>query len=143
MMFEGRQVTCQELTDPLNELGLNEGSWSHTQCTVATDGGCDCAMDYWGVGGPSGTWEMVDERLVLTTQRYNPDLGMQETIISDPIDYCVMGDTVRFGAALNTVWPDAAGVLLTRIDCTDGVQGPGEDGIDCGYFCPNECPPAP
>ena len=29
---------------------------------------------------------------------------------------------------------------LVRVNCTDGIQGPGEGGIDCGLRCPTSCP---
>jgi hypothetical protein len=28
----------------------------------------------------------------------------------------------------------------TTVNCTDGVQGPGEQGVDCGAACPTACP---
>lgn len=143
MMFEARQVMCEELTEPLGQLGLGEGSWRNTVCTAAADGGCDCAMDYWAVGGPVGTWKMVGERLVLSTERYNVDLGDYETVTTDPIDYCVMEDTVRFDVAINEVWVNVSGAPLARVDCTDGSQGPGEQGVDCGYPCQLQCPVLP
>jgi len=139
MIYGDRQVTCDELTLPLNYIGLGEGAWRNTVCTAAADGGCDCAMDYWATGGPSGTWELVDERLLLTRDVYSLELGTSQTVTSSPIDYCVSEDTVRFGTAIDEVRPLVAGHPLTRIDCTDGVQGPGEDGVDCGYRCPEDC----
>jgi hypothetical protein len=34
----------------------------------------------------------------------------------------------------------ACPILCSAVDCTDGVTGPGEDGIDCGPNCPMPCP---
>ncbi|HEX2879746.1 MAG TPA: hypothetical protein VHO25_09415 [Polyangiaceae bacterium] len=51
-----------------------------------------------------------------------------------------MGDEVRCDVAINEVWSNVAGAPLVRVDCTDGIRGPGEEGVDCGYVCPGQCP---
>ncbi len=142
MMFGDRQVMCAELTDPLEQLGLGEGSWRNVDCMDAADGGCDCAMDYWAVGGGTGTWQLEDDRLLLTREIYVADTNEFVTTTSTPIDYCVADDKLRFGEAINDVWVAVANAPLTRVDCTDGVQGPREEGIDCGFVCGIACPQA-
>ena len=31
-------------------------------------------------------------------------------------------------------------IELVRVNCEDGMKGPGEEGKDCGLRCPNSCP---
>ncbi|HEX2879481.1 MAG TPA: hypothetical protein VHO25_08080, partial [Polyangiaceae bacterium] len=53
--------------------------------------------------------------------------------------YCVAGDTLRFGSELNVLWPGTSDFTLQRVNCADGLQSAGEDGIDCGRVCPEYC----
>jgi hypothetical protein len=140
MMFGDRQVACEELDEPLTQAGLGEGSWRSVICSPAADGGCDCLLDYWAVGGSVGTWDAIDDRLVLHYQYYDYETNEIVDVTSAPIDYCVTDDTLLLGEAVNEAWEAVGGQPLTRLDCEDGVQGPGEQGIDCGYRCPTACP---
>lgn len=143
MTFGDRQVACDELDTPLSESGIGEGSWFGVVCMPADDGGCDCATEYWGISGKAGTWALMDDRVVLTRTEHTfvDPIVVDNEVTSDPIEYTVTGDTLRFGTAVDTWWNNLADVDLTRIDCADGVQGPGEIGIDCGYHCPTACLP--
>jgi hypothetical protein len=140
MIYGDREVACEELSEPLTNSGIGEGSWLSVVCMPAANGGCDCLLDYWGVGGETGTWQLVDDRVVLSRLDYSLDGTDFTEVMSDPIDYCATSDTLRFGTAVNAWWNDLADVDLTRIDCDDGAAGPGEQGIDCGYNCPAYCP---
>lgn len=136
MNFAGRQVVCEELSEPLTYYGNSEGVWRSVVCMPAVNGGCDCLLDYHGVIGGPGTWQLADDQLVLTRfAPYAEGLGAEAT--SDPIDYCVSGDTLRFGTAMNDWWNDLAGVPLTRLDCENAVLNL-EDGSAC-FVCPSAC----
>jgi hypothetical protein len=115
LMLGDRQVACEELDEPLTLTGLGEGSWRSVVCSPAADGGCDCLLDYWAVGGSVGTWDLVDDRLVLDYQYYDYQTSEIVGATSAPIDYCVSGDTLVLGQAVNEAWESVAGHPLTRV----------------------------
>jgi len=46
-------------------------------------------------------------------------------------------------ASSTTYFDNLTAVLAAEDLCTNGVQDPGEEGIDCGGTCPNACPSPP
>jgi hypothetical protein len=137
MTFAGRQVACEELSDPLTQSGIGEGVWRSVVCSPANEGGCDCLLDYAGLTSEQGTWQTMENQIVLTRFGYYPE-GLGEEATSAPIDYCASEDTLRFGAAMNDWWDGLAGVPLTPVDCANAMPLPGGGGVDC-IACPNAC----
>jgi hypothetical protein len=133
------QLSCAELASALNQIGLGEGAWSNVGCNGVTDG-CSCSFQVFAAGGPSGKWSRDPgdaTQLMLGRQRLDDSTAFDYF----KVPYCVQGESLTFGAELAQAWPDMPPLKLERADCGDGLQGPGEVGVDCGWACPTPCPP--
>jgi len=54
--------------------------------------------------------------------------------------YCTDASTLRLGPEIDAVLPGISHLNFDRVNCDDGVQGPGEEGADCGFVCSAMCP---
>jgi hypothetical protein len=124
--------TCDELGPAIEVWGHDTGEFQHAACAAASSGGCDCTLDLSVVQGASGTWSSSGAEVTFVDAFSN-----QVTTSS----YCVDGAGLRLDPAFEAVLPGGSGFTLQPVDCTDGKQGPFEDGVDCGWACRNAaCP---
>lgn len=125
--------TCAQLGEGLLISGIGEGSVRAVDCTDAA-GGCKCTFSIIETSGPAGTWTAASGVVTLTS-----NAGTQwEKKVQAP--YCVDGATLRFGAAIDAFAIGLSRITFEPLACDDGKQGPVEDGVDCGFYCPNQCP---
>jgi hypothetical protein len=135
-LFDGEgTVTCEELATSLTLVGQGEGSVSNVACTSDLSGGCACNFDIQPVSGSAGTWQNPADGVVTLT----PTFATTDVVSVSP-SYCVDSDSLRFGAEIDALYPRVSNLVLERVNCADGVQGPGETGPDCGWVCPAVCP---
>jgi hypothetical protein len=62
------------------------------------------------------------------------------------VTYCNQGDRLQITGGDGEYLFDRVGLrtmdmVKITVNCTDGMLGPGEDGVDCGPACPMLCPP--
>ena len=133
---------CEQLQVPLRDSGKGNGSYQNTTCLVnpSDPGGCLCYFDVQETGGPSGNFNHVEGTNTIV---FLPSSSFPQTVT-----YCNKGDTLQLTGTDGEYLFGTAGLRtldLAKIvaNCTDGKQGPGEDGVDCGGQCPTACPTPP
>ena len=134
----GTGNVCKQLEVPLGASGRGPGSYQNTTCepNPADPAGCLCAFDVQETGGPSGSFQQINGNTLLL---------LSDKTFPAQVTFCNSGGHLQltgtdgeymFGTkGLRTM--DLAKVVA---NCSDGKQGPGELGIDCGDECPNACP---
>ena len=130
-------TVCQKVTVSLGTL------------ITATDHNIACAPKAEDPEGCVCTFELSD-----TQESYGTlkplDGGPMVHLFSDnfpqSVSYCLNGDSLQLQSADGEYLFDRLGLRTmdlvkspTPIDCTDHMQGPGEDGVDCGAACPVLC----
>lgn len=128
---------CKQLQVPLAMSGGGEGSYRNVTCdpNPAEPLGCLCFFDVAEVSGSGGKYQIVGGNQILHTPN-TPGFSFRAT-------YCRDGDSLQLTGAdgsylLNK--PALRTLDLGLVNCADGVQGIGEDGIDCGSACDLACP---
>jgi hypothetical protein len=132
---------CKQLEVPLRASGLGEGAYPNTTCDRNPNdpNGCLCYFDVTSTGGPAGYYQMLDKNTILF---------LPGTNFPQKATYCNKGDTLELTGTDGEYLFDVGGLRtfnLSRVvvNCTDGMQGAGEDGIDCGPSCPTTVCPTP
>jgi hypothetical protein len=130
---------CKQLQLPLSQAGMSEGAYQNVICEAnpAEPEGCLCQFDVSETGGGSGTYEIVGK-----TIRHEPTGTSNFPQIAD---YCNKGPSLELTGhdgnyLFGTKGLRTMDLQKVEVNCTDGVQGPGETGVDCGGGCPNPCP---
>jgi hypothetical protein len=132
----GSQLTCQDIQQPL-QTKANNPSLSNVRCLDGeVPGSCDCFFDLNNTGRTTGVYSVSGN--LITHRPLRP-------IVNFPSDavFCAQGDSLQLSGARSTSLFDKPGLRtldLWRINCDDGAQGAGEDGVDCGLMCDNLCP---
>jgi hypothetical protein len=152
MTQQGIAMTCEGLIPGLTDkyaktearLGRSVGavSTSNWACATQLSGvGCECAFNlaitYDPSTGPAGTFSSVGALLTHFDQATG-GAPFETNFQAQGNDLHINGYRRRdlFGIdGLHTL-------KLQRVVCNDGVQGVGEDGVDCGSNCPGN-PPCP
>lgn len=152
MTQQGVPMTCQQLIPLLTEkyaeadarLGRSTGtvSTANWACSdLATAGRCECAFNmtvtYDPTTGPGGGWSGSDDLL-----RHFDEVGGGAEFLSN---YSVEGNTLSLSGYHRRALFGIEGLRTLRLQqvvCNDGVQGVGEDGVDCGSNCLSS-PPCP
>lgn len=131
---------CAQLQQPLRDSGAGEGSYQNTTCGVNPKDpfGCLCLFDVAEISGSGGRWQKVGTNEIL----HLPNTAG----FSFRTSFCRTGNTLQITGAdgsylLNK--PALRTLDLGQVICNDGVQGFGEDGIDCGPACGTPCGAAP
>lgn len=136
-------TVCEQIQLPLRASGMGEGAYYNTTCFPNPDDpadnfGCICFFDVAETGGGgSGTYRVVSSNEILHTPTA---AGFAKSAT-----YCRDGSRLQLTGTDGAYLFDLAGLRtldLTLVNCADGIQGPGEDGIDCGSACPltPQCP---
>lgn len=132
-------TACKQLEVMVGESGIGEGSYPNVICQEnPTDPeGCLCQFDVNESGGPSGTYRLLDGNTIehLTTR---PTFPQKAT-------FCNKGSSLQLTGTDGSYLFGLRGLrtldLTPAVDpCTNGVQDPGEDGVDCGGSCAATCP---
>jgi hypothetical protein len=126
-------VTCEALGPAL--VSPSEPDYTNVTCTPTSAGGCDCTFETRHIAGWADDVVVTDA--TVTFQRYINSQTPVETLTTT---YCVEQGDLRFGAAINTWWPDMHNRPFIRLECDNGVWDPGEEAIDCGGWCDQDCP---
>lgn len=116
----------------------------------ADPAGCICQFDVAVQSGGSGLYQQLSKNTLvheLTVQF--PDKS-PAAAFPQKVTFCSRGGTLQLTGADGGYLFDEPGLRTmdlagTTLDCTDGLKGPNEDGVDCGLACPMACvaPPAP
>lgn len=132
---------CKQLEEPLRASGIGEGSYPNTTCIPNKDdpGGCLCAFDVTETGGSAGTYQVLEDGKTIMHLPGN-NFPMKAT-------FCNKGGSLELTGADGDYLFGQRGLRTLDLapfvaNCTDGVQGAGEDGVDCGGACPTACAPA-
>lgn len=124
-------VACGDLNAVVEPSLLGEGAGRNFTCVDNAQGGCDCSYDVSLVGGSAGMWSTTPEGKLL--------FQLSSALPSDPApvaaSYCA-GKTLALGPEAHIFGRSISEpAVLDRVDCTDGIKGPGEQDIDCGQVC--------
>lgn len=133
---QGQTVTCEELEQAIGLTIPSEQTWTEVACSPGAGGGCSCQFAMLQRGGFGGRWSPTNPRLAVFEW---PSVQNPSYMEMASVPYCSGADGLTFGAEMDKVFPNSAGVLLAPVDCADGVQGPGERGIDCDGACSATC----
>ena len=132
---------CAQLQVAQRDAGKGTGAYQNTTClpNPADPGGCVCAFEDQETGGPSGYFNKIDNNtLQFLSDKNFPNL----------VTYCNKGTSLQLTGKDGEYLFGTRGLRTldlkkTLPNCTDGVQGPGEEGVDCGPDCPvTMCPAA-
>lgn len=137
---------CTALQTQLTTTATPNSVYKNLQCLAnpADPQGCVCRFNVAVQSGGSGTYEVVDSHTLL--HRMNVKFPSKAVAAAFPqkVSYCSAGGRLQLTGADDTYLFDEPGLRTmdlgaTTINCADGVQGLGEDGVDCGLACPNAC----
>jgi hypothetical protein len=108
-------------------------------------GGCTCRFSISIQSGGSGTYKPASSNTIVhqLTARF-PDKS-QAADFPSYATFCNKGTSLQLtgadgGYLFNEPGLRTLDLQATTINCTDGIKGPGEDGVDCGVACPMPCP---
>jgi hypothetical protein len=132
---------CKQLEVPLRSSGSGEGAYVNTTCNPSTvdPGGCTCFFDRSETFGGGGTFRLMSSNEILHTNA-EPSFDHRAT-------FCRQGDSLQLTGTDGSYLFNVPGLrtmdvsIVTAPNCTDGLMGPGEGGVDCGGSCPMACPP--
>ncbi len=130
------KATCAELSELLTNEGQGQGTVLDVACTAGARGGCSCSFAVSEVAGPVGRWSVDPQDATKLVFEQSTGIGTDQSF---KVPYCVDGAGLRFGAELAQVWTVVPAFSFAKVDCSDGIQGPGEDGPDCGLGCAMNC----
>jgi len=110
-------------------------------------GSCTCRFDLSVLTGGSGEYALVPgtkNTIVHARTARFPDKS-QAADFPATATFCNQGTSLQLTGANGAYLFNEPGLRTldlqsTVINCTDGLQGLGEDGVDCGVACPMPCP---
>ena len=146
-------TVCQQLEAQI----VSTSSHRNTLCRANPQdpAGCLCQFDVSDLSGGSGTYRGLNSTTLMHLlnsvypQKVDPMTGAWLTVAGadfpENATYCNKGSTLQLTGANGEYLFNQPGLrtmdlVPTTINCTDGMKGPTEDGIDCGPACPNSCP---
>jgi hypothetical protein len=131
----GYAGSCKDFQEAFEKANKGAGEYNTFECLESPRGGCDCSFQIFEVNKLFGSYSKQGSTLT-----HFP---------ASPVDHfsqasmCVQGDKIQISGQDNSFLWDMPGlrtIELVRMNCNDGVMGPGELGVDCGLGCPNPCP---
>jgi hypothetical protein len=126
---------CSSLKDALEKHSEGNPAVSRFECAEQRlKGGCDCSFQYEEVSVLNGVFNVQSGAISHFSQ--SPALRYSQA------GFCVRGDSLEISGRDNSFVLDRLGlrsVELTRVNCDDGNQSPGEEGVDCGPVCEKRC----
>ena len=137
---------CTSLQTHLVTMATASSVYKNLQCLAnpADPAGCVCRFDVAVQTGGSGTYEVVDSHTLIHRMNVKFPSNAAAAAFPQKVSYGSAGGRLQLTGADGAYLFDEPGLrtmelATTTIKCTDGAQGPGEDGIDCGLACPNAC----
>jgi hypothetical protein len=129
----------KQLEVPLRDSGVGEGSYPNTTCIPNKDdpGGCLCAFDVSETGGGGGNYQILSDGKTI--------LHVPGDSFPQKVTYCHTSGRLQLTGYEGQYLYGQRGLrtldlVLFTPNCTDGLPGQGEDGVDCGGSCPTACP---
>jgi hypothetical protein len=106
--------------------------------------GCTCRFDLSSQVGGSGQYQAVSSNTLVHALTARLDRS-QAADFPAYATFCNKGSSLQLTGANGAYLFNAPGLRTldlssVTINCTDGVKGIGEDGVDCGVACPMACP---
>ena len=140
--FGAQGDVCTALQTQLSATTIHK----NLQClgNPADPGGCVCRFDVALQSGGSGTYEAVDSHTLLHRMNVKFPTNSAAAAFPQKVTFCSKGDRLELTGADATYLFDEPGLRTmdlgpTTVNCADGLQGPGEAGVDCGLACPTPC----
>jgi hypothetical protein len=135
----GYSGDCKQFQADFERANMGAGEYNTFKCGADPErGGCNCNFEIFEVNTLRGMYS-VDG----STITHFPE---SPTAHSSQASICVQGDKIQISGKDNSFLWDRPGlrtIELVRMNCNDGLPGPGELGVDCGLGCPNACPTPP
>jgi hypothetical protein len=126
-------TVCDKLTDALNVLA--PANYSNIVCQAGPDDPLGCVCRY----------NVAVRETSMGTVGIDPNnpsdiTHLPGTQFPQDATYCVQGNQLELTGTDGQYLFDRLGLrtldlVKVTVDCTDGKQGPGEDGVDCGAAC--------
>jgi hypothetical protein len=140
--------------DVCNKLQTQLGSTSaHKDILCLADPedleGCICRFNVAVQSGGSGKYHLLSSNTLVHELNVKFPLKSVAAAFPQEATYCNKGSSLQLTGADGVYLFDEPGLRTmdlasATINCTDGVQGPAEEGVDCGLACPTACmAPAP
>ena len=130
---------CKQFQGDLERSNQGAGEYNTFNCSENPKrGGCDCNFEIFEVNTLAGSYSRDGN--TITHFPIAPNAHFSQA------SYCVNGDKLQISGMNNSFLWDRPGLRtleMTRMNCNDGIAGPGELGVDCGLGCPNACPSPP
>lgn len=131
----GSELSCDDI-ETLIVMKAGNPSLTGIDCQNGADpGSCDCSFDISSSGHVFGDYSVNGN--TITHRPLRPRVEFPTDAV-----YCSAGDSLQLTGARSVSLFDRPGLRnmsMQRINCADGAQGPGEDGVDCGLMCPMLC----
>jgi hypothetical protein len=131
----GHDANCKTFQDRLFEANAGAGEYDFFDCqSDPSKGGCNCSFKISEANSSSGVYSLSGSTVT--------HFSSAPTTHFTQAGFCVKGDRMEISGLNNSyLWDrkDLRSMELVRVNCADGVQGPGEAGIDCGLRCPMSC----
>jgi hypothetical protein len=131
---QGVSLTCEQLTGAIKEVWNAEPAVQNLVCGNHPNGsGCQCDYDLILNTGPAGTWAAGGDLVTHFDAAQGPPFQANYRVEGHTLSMSGHNRRTLFGInGMRTL-------KFARVNCHDGAQGPGEDGVDCGPHC-TACP---
>jgi hypothetical protein len=110
--------------------------------------GCICQFEVAVQSGGSGVYQQPNDHTLV--HQLNVQFPGRSPAASFPqtVSFCNKGGALQLTGSDGAYLFDEPGLrtmdlATTTLDCVDGLQGPNEEGVDCGPACPTACTAAP
>ena len=132
----GYSGDCKQFQADLEKANRGAGEYNTFNCGANGErGGCNCSYQIFEVNTLLGTYAI--DGGTITHFPASPTNHFSQASV------CVKGDKLQISGKFNSYLWDRPGLRtmeMVRMNCNDGLPGPGELGVDCGLGCPNPCP---
>lgn len=126
---------CAEFQELLTHANAGAREYHTFKCAEnAEQGGCDCNFFIGEANAQAGVYKL--EGNILTHFPTSQQARFTQA------SFCIEKDKVQMSGINNSFLWERQGLRslqMVRVNCEDGVQGPGEQGVDCGLRCPTPC----
>jgi hypothetical protein len=135
---------CQKLQDTLRaitraNLALAQQKYRNITCMLdprdaPSEAGCLCGFEVQDIQESSGTVIVSGSDM----------LHLPGNNFPEDVSFCASGNTLQLTGGNGEYLFDRVGLrtldlVKATVNCTDGLRGTGEDGVDCGPACPVLC----
>lgn len=138
---------CSKLQDQLTSSSAHKDILCRAN-SPADPAGCICQFDVAVQSGGSGLYQQLSNNTLIHELNFQFPGRSPAAAFPQKVTFCSKGGTLQLTGADGSYLFDEPGLRSmdlagTTLDCTDGLQGPNEEGVDCGLACPMACVPAP